>query len=119
MKKLAKIKSAILKNKGATFNNNGRTATLKTGFIVSEQAHGLILSIAEFNGLTLARFNALLHKARRLGAFLGFWIFENKVYIDFNKHISDKAQAIAYGKEQKQLAIWSCADMCEIPIKSE
>lgn len=113
------LKNAVKKNNGATLTSNGKRANIKTGFIVSEEKHGLIIGLREFYALTDKRLNALKDKAQKLGAFLGFWVNENKVYIDFNKHISDKAQAIAYGKEQKQLAIWSCADMCEIPIKSK
>jgi len=113
------LKELVKKNNGATLTSNGKRATIKKGFIVSEEKHGLILGLKEFYKLTDERLNAYIRKAHKLGALLGFWVNENKVYIDFNKHISDKAQAIAYGQEQHQLAIWSCANECEIAIKSE
>lgn len=114
MDKLTKIKSAILKNNGATFTSNGKKAHIRNGYIVSEQAHGVIMSVKEFNDLTFKRFRAFLRKAQKLGALLGFWVNCDKVYIDFNKHISDKSEAIAYAHEQKQLAIWDCLNACEI-----
>lgn len=119
MENLHNIKKAVKDNNGATLTSTGEYARISTGYIVSENKHGLIMSLAEFNGLTLARFNALLRKARRLGALLGFWLNGGRVYIDFNKHINDKKQALAYGYEQAQLAIWDCANMCEIALTGD
>ena len=119
MDKLTKIKSAILKNNGATLTSTGEYANIKTGYIVSEEKHGVILSVKEFNNKSAKYFNMLLKKAYKLGAFLGFWLHNGRVYIDFNKHIKSKSEAIRYAHEQKQLAIWDCLNACEINTTQE
>lgn len=119
METLTKIKSAIIKNNGATLTSAGEYANIKTGYIVSEEKHGVILSVKEFNNKSAKYFNMLLKKAYKLGAFLGFWLHNGCVYIDFNKHINDKSEAIKYAQEQKQLAIWDCVNACEIKTGEE
>lgn len=117
--KITQFKKIIIDNHGATFTNTGKVATLSNGYIVSEEKHGVILSVKEFNNKSAKYFNMLLKKAYKLGAFLGFWLHNERVYIDFNKHISDKSEAIAYAHEQKQLAIWDCLNACEINTSEE
>lgn len=96
----ATIKS-IIKNGGATINNNGNRIIMKTGYQVSKRDL-LIVSVSEFTKDIL---KSLIQKLSRRGEYLGVWIDNGRVYIDISHRASTKKQAMQAGRELNQLSV--------------
>lgn len=48
--------------------------------------------------------------------FLGSWVHEGEVHLDISANVLDLKEALFLGKKYGQLAIWDCANKCEIKI---
>lgn len=96
----------ILKNGGATLTNKGTQKNYKKGYQVSYQdIH--IISINNINEL-LEKINTALKNASKCD-FVGIWVNNGLVYIDYSKRFLDLKNAIDYGTAKKQISIfdWS------------
>lgn len=108
-KRLKKLKEMIIENEGLTLTSEGEIASLKNGFMVS--LYGYEKVIKDIKYLELAQVKSYLKKAKKLNAFVGFWIDEGKIYLDISVNVGDKKEALRIAKENKQLAIFDCSDM--------
>lgn len=96
-----KLKDVKLNN-GATLNKQGESLNYANGYQVSVQD----LEIIPAYRLTKKHLIEMLQKLP-VGANLGVWIDNNKAYIDHSVRMTNKRQALMYGKAHKQISIWS------------
>lgn len=47
-------------------------------------------------------------------ASIGLWENDGTLYLDLSQHFVDRDKAVAMGHQRNQLAIWDCANKCEI-----
>lgn len=108
---LDEIKKDILKNEGATLNNEFKKANLKSGFMVSIMGYEFIT-----NNIDEAIKKGLEYKEiikDKKGYYVGFWIDtqdNNKIYVDISKNISNKRDAEKTAKKNLQKGIYSLKD---------
>lgn len=108
-KRLKKLKEMIIENEGLTLTSEGEIASLKDGFMVS--LYGYEKVIKDIKYLELAQVKSYLKKAKKLDAFVGFWIDDEQVYLDISVNIGDKKEALRTARENKQLAIFDCLNV--------
>ena len=110
------LKKIILNNGGITLDRCKNESTLKSGYYVGIYgAEAQTASIDE----ALKEVNNKIDYLQRLGIkslFVGVWYYEGIYYIDITKHLKDKATAIEYGKEQKQISIYNIKDNKSIKL---
>lgn len=99
----------IIKNNGGTFAKNKKPVNFKNGYQVSFR-DVLTIKIDDLQK-NLDKINTLFDQIEK-DQFVGFWIFENMIYIDLSKRITNKAEAIAFGREKAQKSIfdWQSKD---------
>lgn len=102
-------------NGGGTFNEYGEVQDLNSGYVVALKGHEKVTKDNEQE--VTSTFNSLFTLARSLGAFIGTWKHNDKVYIDLSMHVLSLAKAIEMGKRNKQIAIWDCKNKEEIILK--
>ena len=88
----------IIKNNGATLDNNFNMVNFNKGYQVSLQD----IEVLPLYKLTKKHLIELLQDNK----FLGVWIENKKVYIDYSKNIKTKKQALKIGKELNQISIF-------------
>ena len=96
---------------GGTLNFDAQTVQFDKGYFVSKKAPSIILDLPKFKELTIDQISELLKKLYFKASssdYLGFWIDDQKIYIDLSTHIVNRSQAINFGLSQDQLAIWDC-----------
>ena len=98
MFKLKDIKA----NKGATLNHNGNMVSYKQGYQVSVKDLEIIPAY-------MLRKSHLIEILNNLpdDVCLGVWIDNNKAYIDLSVRLTNKRQALAFGRKNNQLSIWN------------
>lgn len=106
MFKLKDIKA----NKGATLNKDGYPLQYNKGYQVSVKD----LEIIPAYRLTKKHLIEMLNKLPK-GACLGIWIDDGKVYIDHSVRLTNKQQALVYGKAHNQISIWDWQNSKAIP----
>lgn len=104
---IATIKS-IKRNGGATINKYGERVAMRTGYQVSRQDL-YIIPVSELNKTLIKEAMQLL---TRRGDYLGIWIDGGNAYIDISCRVATKRDALAMGRELKQLSILRWRD-CE------
>ena len=106
MKELTKeLYNEILKNGGLTLDKNFNKIDKKTGFMVS--VYGFERKLDQF---TYKDIKAVVNEYKSLlkgCLYLGFWIDEGNLYIDISKWFRDKSEALKFGKQNKQIAIYN------------
>lgn len=50
-------------------------------------------------------------------AFIGLWENDGTLYLDLSQHFTNRDKAVAMGQSRNQLAIWDCANKCEIKTR--
>lgn len=105
------LQKDILKNGGATLDNNFKKATLKSGFMVSIQGYeftsynidDIINKMIEYKEIIKDKNNY----------YIGVWIDtenNNLIYLDISKNISKSRDAITEAKRNYQKAIYNIKD---------
>lgn len=106
MKELTKeLYNEILKNGGLTLNKDFEKIDKKDGFMVSIE--GFERKLKHF---TYEDVKAVVNEYKDLlkgCLYLGFWIDEGNLYIDISKWFRDKSEALKFGKQNKQIAIYN------------
>ena len=113
-KRLKELKNYIIENDGLTLSSDGEIANLKTGYMVSLSGYEKVIKDIKF--LELAQVKSYLKKAKRLNAFVGFWVDDGKIYLDLSINISNKKEALKIAKNNKQLAIFDCKKLVSIHL---
>ena len=118
---------AVLENGGGTYylslQRGGRLilgdAEFKGGYYVALAGRENVVPITgdvfAFDKLVVAEYIAdNLNILRESDVYLGFWVNNNRVFLDVVKHIRDKDEAIRIGRENRQIAIFDIAAGDEI-----
>lgn len=101
------LQNEILKNGGATLDNNFKKASVKSGFMVSIQGFEFIT-----NDIKEAIKKGLEYKEvikDKKGYYVGFWIDtndNNKIYVDISKNIISLRDATKTAKKNLQKGIY-------------
>lgn len=91
----------ILKLGGMTCDYHGKKIDYKRGYQISIKD----LAIFDITQKTkILNFTKNLQLAKN--EFLGFWVDNNKIYIDISKHYNNKNKAITEGKKNNQISIF-------------
>lgn len=110
------IKKIILDNEGITLDKYKNVSTLKSGYYIS--LYGQEVQTASIDE-ALKEVDKKAEYLQRLGIkslFVGVWYYEGIYYVDITRHLKDKAKAIEYGKEQKQISIYNIKDNKSIKL---
>lgn len=99
-----KLYNEILKDGGLTLDKNFEKINKKDGFMVSVE--GFERKLDKF---TYEDVKAVADEYKDLlkgCLYLGFWIDDGTLYIDISKWFRDKSEALKFGKQNKQIAIF-------------
>lgn len=102
----------ILKNGGATLNHKGQERNLKSGYQVSFKD----LQTVPAEKFTPSHIEKTMKQAEQEKAYIGLWLFKNKVYIDLSRRIATKKEALKKGKELNQKAIYDWKNKMVITV---
>lgn len=122
MSNLKQFVKATIENGGASFNLVTGELNPTTGYMVAIQGHEKIVpNVTSEKQLQYIISDFIREHAIILasgisneGNFIGTWLHEGNLYLDVSCNVSNKADAIKVAKEGNQLAIWDCANNCEI-----
>ena len=108
----------IIKNGGATLTHDLEVANIKNGFMVSILGYERTFEYNDTEDIN----NYILKLQKKIddkkGYFIGLWTYENKLYIDLSINIIDKADALEFGRKNKQIAIYEVLTGANIPLKN-
>ena len=106
---------------GQTFNFDAKLALFIEGYLVSKKAPSLKIELNKFKKMKYADLAKLLSnlyfKATKYD-YLGYWVNNGIVYIDLTKNILDLNEAIIFGQNNDQKAIWDCKNNSEITLNN-
>ncbi len=94
---------------GCSFNVNSGELNPDKGFMVSLTGRERKLPILD----TLEVVNFIKDNSDLLALdqyYVGVWFSDGLWYLDVSENFSNKAAAIAAGKERNQIAIWDCSE---------
>ena len=96
----------ILENKGATLTKTLRKSSLKTGYMVSLKGYEVIIKASQSTKLfyEIGRANAKAENVEN--SYVGVWIEKELAYIDVSVNIKKLEQALQFGIDNEQLAIY-------------
>lgn len=122
MSNLKQFVKATIENGGASFNLVTGELNPTTGYMVAIQGHEKIVpNVTSEKQLQYIISDFIREHAIILasgisneGNYIGTWLHEGNLYLDVSCNVSNKADAIKVAKEGSQLAIWDCANNCEI-----
>lgn len=102
----------IIKNGGATLKADLTNADLQGGYMVSMQDYETVIELSKFDSVDEIEktLNEYQKVSKKIGAFIGIWINDNKAYIDLSKNYKRKGNAIKIGLKNKQLGIFDLAN---------
>lgn len=113
-KQLTKIKKLIIENDGLTLSSDGKIANISKGYMVSLEGHEKV--VKKIDHLELATVKRYLKNAKKLNAFVGFWVDNGLIYLDLSINIKTKKEALKIAKNNKQLAIFDCKKLVSIHL---
>ena len=104
----------ILKNGGATLTRELEEAQDTKRYIVSVYGKEKVFKLNQLEELG----QAVLSYAKDLkkGYYIGLWVNDNKVYLDVSTSFDRKNQAMDFGKNNKQIAIFDIKENKSINI---
>lgn len=97
----------IIKNGGATLDKNGNFKKFKKGFQCS---------VKDCYTINLKNIDEILTKSNKVfntlknDEYLGFWVNNNKIYIDISKKFDSLEFALIFGKINNQISILNWAN---------
>ena len=102
----------IIARGGATLTKALEYATIKKGYLVSVPSRYTKVLTTDTDYATILKAMediATEINVDGLGAYVGLWVDQGKLYIDLSIQFNDKGVAINIGREFKQKAIWDVA----------
>lgn len=112
---LKKIKT-IVSNGGATLDAKAfKDAKVSNGYMVGIKGEVLNLSDLFYDIKAITTTYMLSYIASEKD-FIGYWVNDNKLYIDLSQNILNLDDAKALGKAHNQKAIWDVVNNCEITL---
>lgn len=108
----------IIKNEGATLTSDLKVASINGGYMVSIFGYEKKFEYNDTKGIN----NYIIELQGKIGSkkgyFIGFWTYDNKLFIDLSINIIDKVDALEFGKKNKQIAIYEVLTGANIPLKN-
>ena len=108
----------IIKQGGATLTSNLEVANINEGYMVSILGYEKTFEFKDTEGINDYVKNLQGKIGSKKDYFIGFWTYENKLYIDLSINIIDKVDALEFGKKNKQIAIYEVLTGANIPLKN-
>ena len=107
----------IIKNGGSTLTKNLNKAELKKGYMVSLEGAESKVKSDNYTAIIKAieEKQELIKDTSEL--YIGLWVDNGFVYIDISINISDKVEALEFGKKNKQLAIYDVVNDKSLYLK--
>lgn len=104
----------IIKNGGATLTRELEEAQDTRRYVVSVYGQEQVFELNQLEELK----KAVLSYAKDLkkGYYIGLWVNDNKVYLDVSTSFNRKNQAMKFGKNNKQIAIFDTKDNKSINV---
>jgi hypothetical protein len=102
----------IIAKGGASLTKTLEYATIKSGYLVSVPSkYAKVLTIKDDYDMILPSIEQMTNEINvdGLGAYVGLWVDEGKLYIDLSIQFNDRQVAINVGREFKQKAIYDVA----------
>jgi hypothetical protein len=89
----------------------------KTGYTVSLAPYETRIPLSQMYAAHIEGYRDAHKKVLTRGHYLGGWLNEQDgmVYLDISKKFRNREEALAFGREQGQIAIWDAKAMDEIP----
>ena len=114
--KLEDIKR-IIKNGGETLTKDLKKASLTSGYMVSLEG-----TETQTRGNDYQAIKKAIEEKQEIikdgtNMYIGLWLDNNIMYIDISVNIIDKAEALEFGKRNKQLAIYDIVNNDSIYLK--
>lgn len=93
-------------------------ATHETGYYVSRKGNEAKYDDTTGNYLTQWDLDGYAKKNKNYfgRCYFGVWKEAERWYLDVTRHFEDRADAIAYGLKNEQVAIWDIANDCAINL---
>lgn len=115
MKKFTeKLYNKMIKNGGLTINRHMEELTHNIGYMVS--VYGYEKKLNNFSFEEVGKVVSEYQKIVKGALYIGFWIDDGVLYIDVSKYIYNKSQALKFGKQNKQIAIFDLEKQESITI---
>ena len=96
----------LIKNGGGTLHK-GKLVKFENGYMVAIKDFEKVIKLDDHE--SIAQYIAI-HSDK----LIGFWVNENKLYLDVVQNITNYHMAILEGLKQNQKAIWDCEECKEI-----
>lgn len=108
----------VIKKRGATLTHDLEVTKIKKGYFVS-----LLGFEKKFDCEDIKNINDYILKLQKKienkeDYFIGLWIYKREIYVDISINILDKAEALEFGKKNKQLAIYEVLTGANISLKN-
>lgn len=116
--KLENIKD-IINNGGITLDIDGEKMTKTEGFMVSIYGEEVQVNVDNEEGI-LKAINEKLEKIKKLNKeslYVGVWLDNGVIYVDISIHIIEKNEALEFGKNNKQIAVYDLKNNQSLYIK--
>ncbi len=108
MNTLKEIKKLVKENGGVTLDSNRDIVSFNKGYIVSTKDNNF--NTTNLRNITAKKLQEYCEKAKKMGGILGIYTRQDKSYdIDINKNFDDLQQALKFGIENNQEAIYDSA----------
>lgn len=104
----------IIKNGGATLTRELEEAQDNKRYVVSVYGQEKVFRLNQLEELEKAVLDYA--KALKKGYYIGLWVNNNKVYLDVSTSFDRKGQAMDFGKNNKQIAIFDIKENKSINI---
>ena len=107
----------IIENGGATLTSELKQAQLTTGFMVSLEGAESQVKGNDYQAIKKAieEKQAIIKDNKNL--FIGLWLDGGVMYVDISINIEDRAEALEFGKRNKQLAIYDLVNNDSVYLK--
>lgn len=112
---LQNVLESALKDNGISFSINTGACNLDHGYMASRYGCETISETLNLD-IIIAYIKYRASELAELDAYLGIWYKNDQWYLDVSEHFLNRNMAIKYGKKNKQLAIWDCANCEEITL---
>lgn len=107
MNNLKEIILKSIKQGGATLDKYYKPLNQKTGYMVSLANHETTFTINTDINIIINKvqeYQKLIKQKQH--HFIGLWVDDNTIYLDISKHFQDKQNAVNFGIDNDQLAIY-------------
>ena len=111
---LDKVFNGTTGNGGITTDLDGNEPDY--GYMVAVKGCERVVSLDLFNKDNILSYINLFRHKIGAGSYLGTWLNEGKVYLDVSVNFATLNEAIRFGRENKQLAIYSLNSGKEITL---